>query len=837
MIDSIKYLILFCILCGSQYPLNSQNMPNSSCENLNQTYLNEITDIRKLEYIQEDSIFEIYLQNFEKICPCSFHTEYRKIILTSSTIKFHVFNQRQEAFDFLENKITLCKNINDTTTVSLLINKAILNLRNDDLVNMKKTLDEALYMYNKNIKTKINLYYSLKLKYVIYYEWKQDYESGMEILEKLENSIKIDKNIDSTLYLDILFKGINLSVAMNNLDLALQYSDQITKLVLGTKYETKTLEKLNYIKFHHFTDLKDIEKATEYFGKISPDLYNNYSNAMPIVNYYILTQQHEKASLLINTIENEVHFKNLPPHILIRVKIDLMKLAINNKNETLIDKIKNSINNNYINLINQSPEQQVSSVNLIKNWYSKLFDILESNEMKVDYSSIYNKLNNVKNSSSGYYYQLRNIIHNLKDDELEGYYNEYKSLCSELVNTHDAPNNKDSLNHISNKIQNKLEEKGIKWNSNVSLTHIKDALLDNDIFLDFYIENSNIGQEKMRVFIVDKHQLNVHIYKDVSKIFENKDPEISYINNGKKNKELYDLIWRPLEDNIKGKRRLYISTDAGLDLIALEILSSSGSKNNVLDDKFEIIFIENSKSLLEYNNLAHPSNLDNILLVGGIDYNCNILNNENGNTSDLTIRENSFDFLQGSKKEIELLHRKLTNPSINILSIMGCQAHKANIVEAFSNQKFSVIHIATHGIYKKSKKGKVTNYFDANSNAQLLLAKESILDDPYLSAIEITNQDFSQTNLIFLSACNTGLGDYLNGYGNASVGNAFKKAGAHKVVATLWPIPDDISVTFCDVFYSAYVLSGDANSALKIAKRTLKNSYSPEIWGAFRVLN
>ena len=77
----------------------------------------------------------------------------------------------------------------------------------------------------------------------------------------------------------------------------------------------------------------------------------------------------------------------------------------------------------------------------------------------------------------------------------------------------------------------------------------------------------------------------------------------------------------------------------------------------------------------------------------------------------------------------------------------------------------------------------------------------------------------------------------MSGFGNASVANAFKKAGAKKVIATLWPIPDDVTVELCDHFYTHYLKSNDANSAMQYAKKMLRSKYSPEQWASFRVMN
>ena len=91
--------------------------------------------------------------------------------------------------------------------------------------------------------------------------------------------------------------------------------------------------------------------------------------------------------------------------------------------------------------------------------------------------------------------------------------------------------------------------------------------------------------------------------------------------------------------------------------------------------------------------------------------------------------------------------------------------------------------------------------------------------------------------MVFVSACNTGKGLYKPGFGNASIANAFMRAGVKKVVATLWPIPDKITTELCHHFYAHYLTNKDANEAMRFAKDKLKVHYSPEQWAAFRVMN
>ena len=192
--------------------------------------------------------------------------------------------------------------------------------------------------------------------------------------------------------------------------------------------------------------------------------------------------------------------------------------------------------------------------------------------------------------------------------------------------------------------------------------------------------------------------------------------------------------------------------------------------------------------------------------------------------------------MPGSKREIDTIAAKLTKASYQNVVLSSCDATKLQVKQLLEDQKISSVHISTHGFIEKTEENS-SNYFKTNLDAQLMLAKDKNQEDHKLTALDIIDIDMKEKELVFLSACNTGQGYYLPGLGNASVANAFKKAGAQKVVATLWSIPDDVTVELCDHFYTHYLITKDANEAMRKAKKALRNKYGPEKWAAFRVMN
>jgi len=113
-------------------------------------------------------------------------------------------------------------------------------------------------------------------------------------------------------------------------------------------------------------------------------------------------------------------------------------------------------------------------------------------------------------------------------------------------------------------------------------------------------------------------------------------------------------------------------------------------------------------------------------------------------------------------------------------------------------------------------------------------------EDGLLTALDVTGMDLIGTDLVVLSACETGLGEALPGEGVYGLRRAFTLAGARTLILSLWKVPDKETK---DLMVNVYtkLLHGtpkaqalrEAQREMLAARRAAGQADSPFYWGAF----
>ena len=129
--------------------------------------------------------------------------------------------------------------------------------------------------------------------------------------------------------------------------------------------------------------------------------------------------------------------------------------------------------------------------------------------------------------------------------------------------------------------------------------------------------------------------------------------------------------------------------------------------------------------------------------------------------------------------------------------------------------------------------------FDKLSVAQISINENG--NNPYenedgiLTALEISNLNLSNTDLVVLSACETGLGDIDGSEGVYGLQRAFKMAGVDLIMMSLWEVPDKETSEFMTIFYTNWLNGEDVRTAFRNTQLKMSTKYkaNPEKWAAF----
>jgi len=114
--------------------------------------------------------------------------------------------------------------------------------------------------------------------------------------------------------------------------------------------------------------------------------------------------------------------------------------------------------------------------------------------------------------------------------------------------------------------------------------------------------------------------------------------------------------------------------------------------------------------------------------------------------------------------------------------------------------------------------------------------KQNDGSDGILTALEVLNLNLEGTDLVTLSACDTGIGDIKVGEGVYSLNRAFQEAGAKAVLSTLWEVEDQASSEFMQKFYTRFLNGKPAQTAIQETQQEFMKDEkynNPYFWAGF----
>jgi len=403
-------------------------------------------------------------------------------------------------------------------------------------------------------------------------------------------------------------------------------------------------------------------------------------------------------------------------------------------------------------------------------------------------------------------------------------------------------------------VQAKLEEK------EVAIEFVEYPTLTDTVKYAAMVLRKGWQYPKM-ISLFRKDQIEKFINQDKNKIYA----------NGYVGKQLKKLIWNPLEDFISPGERVYFSPAGIIHQLAIENLPVNDSVT--LGDRYQMHRLSSTKEIA----IRKPKEKNaKAVLYGGLNYDLGAKemvaesqkyefekNNSylamRGYQSDTTVRS-GWKFLNGTKPEVDQINKLMKEKQYQVTAYTGETGNEESF-KSLSGKREGIIHIATHGFFLPTEESRKNLFMlqrmgdqqqeratvDPMLRSGLIMAGgnkawqgDTIpegIEDGVLTAKEISRMDLRGTDLVALSACETGLGD-VSSEGVFGLQRSFKQAGVQTLVMSLWEVNDEATRYVMTEFYSNLLSGKEKRAAFLEAKQKCKAKFpEPQYWAAFIMLD
>jgi CHAT domain-containing protein len=336
--------------------------------------------------------------------------------------------------------------------------------------------------------------------------------------------------------------------------------------------------------------------------------------------------------------------------------------------------------------------------------------------------------------------------------------------------------------------------------------------------------------------------------------------------------EVYRLAFKPLRPLLGTTRRLFLSPDGQLAFVPFAALHDG---RRFLLDSFDFVYLTSGRELLPRPQETGPSS--SVVVLADPDFTASprAAPSASGNPPMLaessttlerffsTLRadlsSDSWEPLPGTRQEAESIQRLLPQAQL----FLGPEATKERLLHLSAP---GILHLATHGFFLEDSPtpagSRAVGHFGAlGDNPQAPRPQEPLLrsglvlagarapapdssepskpqlDATLVTALELAGLGLWGTQLVVLSACDTGRGDVHLGQGVSGLRRSLVVAGAETVVMSLWKVNDDSTRLLMDAYYRNLLAGQGRASALREAMRSLRASRPhPHHWAPFIAL-
>ncbi len=335
---------------------------------------------------------------------------------------------------------------------------------------------------------------------------------------------------------------------------------------------------------------------------------------------------------------------------------------------------------------------------------------------------------------------------------------------------------------------------------------------------------------------------------------------------------LYQLIWQPLDSLLRGAKTVYFSPSGLLHRLNLSAIPIPGS-DQVLGDRYKLVQLGSTRQLVVRSSSSSSSKT--AALFGGLRFDGQMTTATfdtvtasatatNGIASlrrSLGARgDDTWDYLPGTEKEVQSVGKTLSKSGYTVQTFTSSDGSETAFKSLGTNKTSSpaVLHIATHGFFFPDPKDTLNRASFAVGREPVFKTSDNPLmrsglilsganrawaggktpegqEDGILTAYEISQMNLSNTELVVLSACETGLGDVAGNEGVYGLQRAFKIAGAKYLIMSLWQVPDKQTSLLMTAFYKKWLEEKmEIPEAFRAAQKEMREQgFDPYQWAGF----
>lgn len=333
--------------------------------------------------------------------------------------------------------------------------------------------------------------------------------------------------------------------------------------------------------------------------------------------------------------------------------------------------------------------------------------------------------------------------------------------------------------------------------------------------------------------------------------------------------ELFPTIWEPLSKALAGVKRVYYAPDGLLHRVNFDAIPLDNQL--YLSDELELVRLSSTRTLVDRPVDEAPT-ISTAALFGAVDYDLDttryaltarstsspsaIYQDQTQTSIESPVR---WSELSGTQNEITQLKALMIECQISVQDYTQKEASELHLKQLGQKQAApSILHLATHGFFQKKMDSLLEigspsfnkpvwgQVDDPMIRSGILLAGANYAwnhhrafqretEDGVVTAYEISQLNFSTTQLVVLSACETGLGDVFRNEGVYGLQRAFKVAGAKNLIISLWKVPDEETSEFMLEFYRRWLIEKDTiHAAFFQAQKFMRGRYTdPNKWAGF----